>query len=486
MEERGGGRESRRRWRGQGTVQLPGDDTRSEEDEVLFEDLFGHAFDGVKVLLEDSFVSASDSKSPKNNLKCRSFSVSTLCSPSRFLPEKFGGNSHGFHYIGNLADATIMNVELCCEKQFNKLDLGPPNFDSICGIILAQKVKCWQIRCLTKAPQAAGAIHTDFERGFMCTKDMVLDLSDISKGSIKCIHFTVLKLQRKLLNKMFSSRHVLSQLQYYRFFSSRKQRKAMNQIEDLKARNIAILCLDDGFEEVLLSFKSVIAQMRQNSYDYGKRVDLSKRYGPGYKVYTAGGAGAFHVIIQHCKASLRMSFSARDLYSRAWRNELGTFVMAPDVTGWLYIINEDHQTLSFTSSYTYGGLGGDDVKDTWIGVDALRHAFHVIRKSDGRRTDLLRQAIKIVSIHLSESARLQSVFEAVCKSMTDDTRTTLDVEPEAAAGAAEATGCSRCGCSRCCCSRCCCSWCGSANKNSYPLVLGRELWLLLQTGDESG
>ncbi|XP_044424251.1 uncharacterized protein [Triticum aestivum] len=473
MEERGGGRESRRRWRGQGTVQLPGDDTRSEEDEVLFEDLFGHAFDGVKVLLEDSFVSASDSKSPKNNLKCRSFSVSTLCSPSRFLPEKFGGNSHGFHYIGNLADATIMNVELCCEKQFNKLDLGPPNFDSICGIILAQKVKCWQIRCLTKAPQAAGAIHTDFERGFMCTK----------------VHdplISILMYQRKLLNKMFSSRHVLSQLQYYRFFSSRKQRKAMNQIEDLKARNIAILCLDDGFEEVLLSFKSVIAQMRQNSYDYGKRVDLSKRYGPGYKVYTAGGAGAFHVIIQHCKASLRMSFSARDLYSRAWRNELGTFVMAPDVTGWLYIINEDHQTLSFTSSYTYGGLGGDDVKDTWIGVDALRHAFHVIRKSDGRRTDLLRQAIKIVSIHLSESARLQSVFEAVCKSMTDDTRTTLDVEPEAAAGAAEATGCSRCGCSRCCCSRCCCSWCGSANKNSYPLVLGRELWLLLQTGDESG
>ncbi|XP_044424246.1 uncharacterized protein [Triticum aestivum] len=393
MEERGGGRESRRRWRGQGAVQLPDDDTRSEEDEVLFEDLFGHAFDGVKVLLEDSFVSASDSKSPKNNLKCRSFSVSTLCSPSRFLPEKFGGNSHGFHYIGNLADATIMNVELCCEKQFNKLDLGPPNFDSICGIILAQKVKCWQIRCLTKAPQAAGAIHTDFERGFMCTEDMVLDLSDISKGSIKCIHFTVLKLQRK----------------------------AMNQIEDLKARNIAILCLDDGFEEVLLSFKSVIAQMRQNSYDYGKRVDLSKRYGPGCKVYTAGGAGAFHVIIQHCKASLRMSFSARDMYSRAWRNELGTFVMAPDVTGWLYITNEDHQTLSFTSSYTYGGLGGDDVKDTWIGVDALRHAFHVIRKSDGRHTDLLRQAIKIVSIHLSESARLQSVFEVVCKSMTDDT-----------------------------------------------------------------
>nr|XP_045086867.1 uncharacterized protein LOC109752628 isoform X2 [Aegilops tauschii subsp. strangulata] len=363
----------------------------SEEVEVLFEDVFGHAFDGVKVLLQDSFVSASDSKGPKNNLKCRSFIVSTPCSPSRFLPEKFGGNSHGFHYIGNFADATVMNVELCCEKQFNKLDLGPPNFDSICGIILAQKV------------------HDPL--------------------------ISILMYQRKLLNKMFSSRHVLSQLQYYRFFSSRKLRNAMNQIEDLKARNIAILCLDDGFKEVLLSFKSVIAQMRQNSYDYGKRVDLSKRYGPGCKVYTAGGAGAFHVIIQHCKASFRMSFSARDLYSRAWRSERGTFVMKPDITGWLYITNEDHKTLQFTSSSTYGGLGGDDVKDTWIGIHALRHAFHVIRKSDGRPTDL-RQAIMIISIHLSESARLQSVFEAVCESMTDDTRTTLDVEPEAAAGAA--------------------------------------------------
>lgn len=32
------------------------------------------------------------------------------------------------------------------------------------------QVKCWQIRRQTKAPQAAGAIHTDFERGFICAE----------------------------------------------------------------------------------------------------------------------------------------------------------------------------------------------------------------------------------------------------------------------------------------------------------------------------
>ncbi|KAF6150643.1 hypothetical protein GIB67_022255 [Kingdonia uniflora] len=34
------------------------------------------------------------------------------------------------------------------------------------------EVKCWQIRRHTKAPQAAGAIHTDFEKGFICAEVM--------------------------------------------------------------------------------------------------------------------------------------------------------------------------------------------------------------------------------------------------------------------------------------------------------------------------
>jgi len=37
------------------------------------------------------------------------------------------------------------------------------------------EVKCWQIRRHTKAPQAAGAIHTDFERGFICAEVMKYD-----------------------------------------------------------------------------------------------------------------------------------------------------------------------------------------------------------------------------------------------------------------------------------------------------------------------
>lgn len=34
----------------------------------------------------------------------------------------------------------------------------------------ADEVKCWTIRKGTKAPGAAGVIHTDFERGFICAE----------------------------------------------------------------------------------------------------------------------------------------------------------------------------------------------------------------------------------------------------------------------------------------------------------------------------
>lgn len=37
------------------------------------------------------------------------------------------------------------------------------------------EVKCWQIRKGMKAPQAAGTIHTDFERGFVCAEVMHFD-----------------------------------------------------------------------------------------------------------------------------------------------------------------------------------------------------------------------------------------------------------------------------------------------------------------------
>ena len=33
-------------------------------------------------------------------------------------------------------------------------------------------MRCWTIRKQTKAPQAAGVIHTDFEKGFICAEVM--------------------------------------------------------------------------------------------------------------------------------------------------------------------------------------------------------------------------------------------------------------------------------------------------------------------------
>jgi len=49
------------------------------------------------------------------------------------------------------------------------------------------EVKCWTIRAGTKAPQAAGVIHTDFERGFICAEVMkFVDFKELgSEGAVK-------------------------------------------------------------------------------------------------------------------------------------------------------------------------------------------------------------------------------------------------------------------------------------------------------------
>jgi len=53
-----------------------------------------------------------------------------------------------------------------------------------CG---TDEVKCWTIRKGTKAPQAAGVIHTDFERGFICAEVMKFeDYKELgSEGAVK-------------------------------------------------------------------------------------------------------------------------------------------------------------------------------------------------------------------------------------------------------------------------------------------------------------
>eukprot|EP00249_Psilotum_nudum_P003678 c17134_g1_i1 orf=241-1419(+) len=51
----------------------------------------------------------------------------------------------------------------------------------------SDEVKCWQIRKQTKAPQAAGTIHTDFEKGFICAEVMKFeDLKELgSEAAVK-------------------------------------------------------------------------------------------------------------------------------------------------------------------------------------------------------------------------------------------------------------------------------------------------------------
>ncbi|XP_023745379.1 obg-like ATPase 1 [Lactuca sativa] len=82
----------------------------------------------------------------------------------------------------NLADMKQNEAAKYCED--NKVQSALPKiiktgFSAINLIYFftagIDEVKCWQIRRQTKAPQAAGAIHTDFERGFICAEVMKFD-----------------------------------------------------------------------------------------------------------------------------------------------------------------------------------------------------------------------------------------------------------------------------------------------------------------------
>lgn len=41
------------------------------------------------------------------------------------------------------------------------------------------EVRCWTVKAASKAPQAAGVIHTDFEKGFICAE--VMKYEDLMK-----------------------------------------------------------------------------------------------------------------------------------------------------------------------------------------------------------------------------------------------------------------------------------------------------------------
>ena len=75
-----------------------------------------------------------------------------------------------------------------------------------------------------------------------------ISVSHLNDNSMLQVHdplISILMYQRKLLNKMFSSRHVLSQLQYYRFFSSGSRYEITEFILFLKSCKIIIVKQSD-------------------------------------------------------------------------------------------------------------------------------------------------------------------------------------------------------------------------------------------------
>jgi obg-like ATPase 1 len=83
------------------------------------------------------------------------------------------------------SEVVAFNKEDKVEQEKHALELGAPSM--IDRIIKSgyknlqlihfftagsDEVKCWTLRDGAKAPQAAGVIHTDFEKGFICAEVM--------------------------------------------------------------------------------------------------------------------------------------------------------------------------------------------------------------------------------------------------------------------------------------------------------------------------
>ena len=65
---------------------------------------------------------------------------------------------------GEVSDESMSMIDRIVKTGYKTLDLI---YYFTMG---ADEVKCWTIREGTKAPQAAGVIHTDFEKGFICAE----------------------------------------------------------------------------------------------------------------------------------------------------------------------------------------------------------------------------------------------------------------------------------------------------------------------------
>uniref|UniRef100_A0A6N2MMF3 Obg-like ATPase 1 n=1 Tax=Salix viminalis TaxID=40686 RepID=A0A6N2MMF3_SALVM len=113
----------------------------------------------------------------------------------------------------NLADMLPPEADKYCEENKVQSALSKiikTGFSSINLIYFftagPDEVKCWQIRRQTKAPQAAGAIHTDFERGFICAEVMKFnDLKELGTEPAVKAAGKYKQEERHMLSKM---RHI--------------------------------------------------------------------------------------------------------------------------------------------------------------------------------------------------------------------------------------------------------------------------------------
>ena len=118
-------------------------------------------------------------------------------------------------YEGQLVDAAGIERE---DRDAKAKEMGAPSMISkitnvgyralrLIHFFTAGKdeVKCWTIRDGWKAPQCAGTIHTDFERGFICAEIMKYsDLAELGNTSATTFSMQLTYDPREQLFDLFS------------------------------------------------------------------------------------------------------------------------------------------------------------------------------------------------------------------------------------------------------------------------------------------
>ncbi|TVU33135.1 hypothetical protein EJB05_24920, partial [Eragrostis curvula] len=180
---------------------------------------------------------------------------------------------------------------------------------------------------------------------------------------------------------------------FRRFFGSRASSEsgfaASLAREMRKPINRSRVVIDGPGEKVEANWSRAIHDLRSCCYRAGKRVDVSRLFGPGQEVYTTGFDGTFYLEIESESPVLEFPIMLRNLYVRGWRGANGSFEL--DYSGKEsknYLLDENCKRLDF--SVNYDDLFPKGIDKASTGLYTLRESFNKLWEYRGGKTEGLR------------------------------------------------------------------------------------------------